>query len=134
MPPHPTPAPQKVWKLKQKLCDGYSCQRGCVTKKFPTQTCLPVIGGGYAIATCHQTQGYVHVQDFWDSACTQSDGTDDMSLDECELSDQGGSQIDTCVYVDADEEDGQVAVGQNTENVKLALPGRRSGGKKNTMK
>nr|AAM09951.1 49 kDa cysteine proteinase Cysp1 [Cryptobia salmositica] len=87
--PSPTPAPTTPGSgsLIQMYCFDDKCSNGCRKNTLPLHTCLPLNGGGSAIASCNPIQVILSIYQTID--CTGPSQPNAMSLNQCLLGNTG---------------------------------------------
>jgi hypothetical protein len=90
-PPAPTPQPASG-TFVQMTCQDSACSQGCQNNTFKLNTCLPLNGGGSAIAQCN-SQGVLLTVYESSSTCTGSSTPDQMPTNQC-LQDNTGSYLE----------------------------------------
>jgi hypothetical protein len=95
-PPTPSPPTPSGGSLVQEICNDAACSQGCQNNSFPLNTCLPLSGGGSAIATCN-SQGVLLTEYSSSSSCTGPSTPDQMATNQC-LQDTSGTYLENfCV-------------------------------------
>lgn len=92
--PSPTPSPSSG-SLIQMNCLDSACSSLCSNNTFPLNQCLPLSGGGSAIATCSST--VVTLNEYYTNDCTGTATPDQMPLNQCLQSTTGGYFENFCV-------------------------------------
>ena len=91
-PAPPAPPAPATGTFTQYQCTDSLCESGCKANSFPTGSCLPLSGGGSAIATCGQSN--LHLQQFSTSDCTGGAQEQDQPLNQC-VQEQSGGYFET---------------------------------------
>jgi C1A family cysteine protease len=88
-----TPSPSATFTQMQ--CQDTACTQGCQNFTFNQNTCLPLNGGGSAIATCN-ADGLTLTEYPTSSSCTGMSIPDVMPIDQCLQMNGGGSLENFC--------------------------------------
>jgi len=88
-PPAPTPAPTPAGgSFTQEVCSDSACSVGCQNNTFATNKCLPLNGGGSAIAVCN-SQGVLLTEYPLSANCSGISIPDQMPTNQCLQDTQG---------------------------------------------
>jgi hypothetical protein len=117
--PPQTPAPTWNGNFTQKACTDTACSTGCTTSSFAQGVCLPLNGGGSAIAHCNNGEGIL-MQDVYilSTTCQGPSVAQPQPLNQCIQASNGGSFETMC-----GPQGGAQALNYNG---RLQVPGGRS--------
>jgi hypothetical protein len=94
-PPTSTPAPTTPGKFTQKQCSDLACSKGCNSFSFTQNVCVPITGGGSAMALCVPGEVTLRIYPSSDD-CTGTMFPDTMPLNKCMATGSGGSLENYC--------------------------------------
>jgi hypothetical protein len=93
-PPAPTPQPSSGTVI-QESCSDSACSQGCQNNTFALNKCLPLNGGGSAIAQCN-SQGVLLTVYELSTNCQGFSMPDQMPTDQCLQDNTGGYLENFC--------------------------------------